>query len=57
MTFITETHIPKTLKEVDEYLLETEVILRDKLLDLDNKQTQKQLENSNENSSNKRESL
>ena len=57
MTEYTETHIPKSKEECELWLKEAEIEANAKHLDLANKRIQKQMENKNENNSNKREPL
>ena len=57
MSWFTETHLPKSIEEVDLWIKEAEQDAHRKHQELDFKRIQIQLENQNENNSNKRESL
>jgi hypothetical protein len=57
MSLFTETHLPKNEEDIALWLKESEQYAKDKHVELENKRIQKQLENQNENSSNKRKSL
>ena len=57
MSWFTENNIPKSIEDVNLWLKEAEQDAHRKHQELDLKRVQKQLENQNDHSNNKRESL
>jgi hypothetical protein len=57
MSWFTENNIPESIEDVDLWLKEAEQDAHRKHQELDLKRVEIQLENQNENKSNKRESL